>query len=290
MLLLASKYTDIPACYSEWFFNRLSEGYFLKENKKEKCYEKINLTPKDIDCIIFSTKNPQPMIPYLNQLNAMGYNYCFRFTLTPYGNDFDRNLGNKRNVLKTFENLCNLIGPERISWHYGPILLNDKYTLEWHKKSFKQLLNRLCVNECNISFDAIPCTSVYYELPDEFNMYKIADEFKEIAESKGVILQNCSKNFKTSNVKTVGYIDYEKINKILPFNIVNDRNVIDCGEPFTCTNDCVYCKYNSIKCKYNNQENNQFSPLLIGFPDKNRKIKKIHIHSSVTDEQVSLFS
>lgn len=50
---------------------------------------KINLSPEVVDCIVFWTKNPEPMIDRLDELKD--YKYYFQFTLTGYGYDIERN-------------------------------------------------------------------------------------------------------------------------------------------------------------------------------------------------------
>ena len=85
MIISASRRTDIPAFFSEWFFNRIKERYVLVPNPfNPKILSKISLSPIVIDCIVFWTKNPEPMLNNLNQLQD--YKYYFQFTLNPYGN------------------------------------------------------------------------------------------------------------------------------------------------------------------------------------------------------------
>lgn len=67
MIISASRRTDIPAFYSEWFFNRIEEGYFLVRNPMNfNQVSKINFNPEVIDCIVFWTKNPKPMLNKLD--------------------------------------------------------------------------------------------------------------------------------------------------------------------------------------------------------------------------------
>ena len=48
---------------------------------------KIDITPEVVDCIVFWTKNPEPMLNRLDELTA--YDYYFQFTLTGYGKDIE---------------------------------------------------------------------------------------------------------------------------------------------------------------------------------------------------------
>ena len=86
MIISASRRTDIPALYSKWFLNRLEEGFVMIPNPRiPKRLGRVELSPDNVDCIVFWTKNPIPMLDKLNRIEAMGYAFYFQFTLTPYG-------------------------------------------------------------------------------------------------------------------------------------------------------------------------------------------------------------
>lgn len=79
MIISASRRTDIPAFYAPWFFNRLQEGYLLVPNPFDpRTLSRISLGRDVVDCIVFWTKNPAPMLPRLGELS--GYNYYFQYT------------------------------------------------------------------------------------------------------------------------------------------------------------------------------------------------------------------
>jgi len=86
MIISASRRTDIPAYYSEWFFNRLREKFVYVRNPINHQVSKINLNPELVDCIVLWSKNPKPMIDKLqsNSTPLLDYCYYFQFTLNPY--------------------------------------------------------------------------------------------------------------------------------------------------------------------------------------------------------------
>jgi hypothetical protein len=91
MIINCSRRTDIPAFYSDWFFNRIREEYVLVRNPmNSKQVRKVSLAPPDVDCIVFWTKDPAPMLDRLYLLK--NYNYYFQFTLTSYGKDIEPHL------------------------------------------------------------------------------------------------------------------------------------------------------------------------------------------------------
>ena len=84
MILSVSRRTDIPNYYSEWFMNRIKEGFlYVRNPMNPHQISRIDLSPDIVDCIVFWTKNPANMIDKLDFLKD--YAYYFQFTLTGYG-------------------------------------------------------------------------------------------------------------------------------------------------------------------------------------------------------------
>ena len=114
MILSASRRTDIPNYYSEWFFNRIKDGYaYVRNPVNPRQISEILLTPDVVDCIVFWTKNPAQMMARLGELSA--YNYYFQFTLTGYGKDIERGVPHKKaRMLPIFRELSQMIRKERV--------------------------------------------------------------------------------------------------------------------------------------------------------------------------------
>lgn len=113
---------------------------------------KINLSPDIVDCIVFWSKNPGPMIEKLDTLKD--YMYYFQFTLNGYEKDFETNLPDLTARIDTFQTLSNCVGKKRVVWRYDPIIVNDKYSIDWHIKTFRYLSGQLCLytEKVTISF------------------------------------------------------------------------------------------------------------------------------------------
>ena len=154
MIISASRRTDIPAYYSEWFINRVKEKYLYVRNPMNiHQIGKISLDRNVVDGIVFWTKNPIPMLPRLDQLKE--YIYYFQFTLTAYGPEIESGLPSKNiKLIPAFQELSNKIGKERVIWRYDPIFLNERYTMDYHKKYFRVLASKLAgyTEKCTISF------------------------------------------------------------------------------------------------------------------------------------------
>ena len=97
MILSVSRRTDIPGYYPDWFFNRIKEGWlYVRNPMNPRQVSKIILSPDVVDCIVFWTKNPEPMLTRLEELK--GYSYYFQFTLTPYGKDIEPYVPHKKEL------------------------------------------------------------------------------------------------------------------------------------------------------------------------------------------------
>src|SRR5512133_1716917 len=100
MIISCSRRSDIPAFYSDWFFNRIREGYVRVRNPMNPGQvRRISLAPADVDCLVFWTKDPAPMLQWLQLLSD--FTFYFQFTLTPYGRDIEPHLPPKTEIVDT---------------------------------------------------------------------------------------------------------------------------------------------------------------------------------------------
>ena len=138
MILSVSRRTDIPAFFGEWFINRLISGNVMVRNPmNSNQITSIPLSPKNIDCIVFWTKDPTNFLQYLDHIDRMGYKYYFLFTINPYDKEIEENVDFKKNIITTFKTLSNKIGKEKVIWRYDPIILTSKYNLKYHSKWYE---------------------------------------------------------------------------------------------------------------------------------------------------------
>lgn len=122
IIISASRSTDIPAFYAKWFFNRLAKGYCTWINPFNQQKQYISFSR--CKAIVFWTKNPEPIIPYLHILDEMGIHYYFQCTLNDYvAEGLEPNLISLEKRIETFKTLSKLIGPDRIIWRFDPIII-----------------------------------------------------------------------------------------------------------------------------------------------------------------------
>lgn len=135
VIISASRSTDIPAFYAKWFINRLEKGYCVWYNPFN--HQKLYISFKQCKVIVFWTKNPKPIIPYLHELDKRGINYYFQVTLNNYEKEgFEPNVPSLEERIEIFKHLSNMIGKEKIIWRFDPLIVSKELTP-------RKLLNRI---------------------------------------------------------------------------------------------------------------------------------------------------
>ncbi len=299
MILSISRRTDIPAYFSTWFINRLKEGYAYYQNpyNKEQLY-KVNLDKKDIDVIVFWSKNPANLMKKLHYLE--GYNYYFQFTLTSYNSQVEKNLPKKAELIETFIKLSNTIGKDKVIWRYDPIIISDYYTKSYHYHYFDKLCSKLA-NYCNyvsISFldfyenTSFNCKSLKINEIDMKEKKEIALKLNEIANKYNLKLKICSQKI-TDEIGKASCIDKNLIKTLfgLSLNLPIDKHQrkgcqclksIDLGIYSSCSNYCIYCYANKNESLVKSNLKNHYvdSPILLGRVEKHQNIKELKFSSN----------
>ncbi|MEN6330709.1 MAG: DUF1848 domain-containing protein [Smithella sp.] len=284
MVISCSRRTDIPAFYSEWFVNRIREGFVQVRNPMNaRQVRKVSLLSPDVDCIVFWTKNPAPLIDKLPLLRD--FQYYFQFTLTPYGRDIEQNLPPKTEVIDTFLALSRKIGRERIIWRYDPILLSPSVSIDYHLRHFADLAQLLSgyTDKCVISF-----LDMYRHLqsksaglsirpPDEAQMRTLAENIARIAAAHHIKVETCAEKIDLADfgIEHGKCVDDRLIARLTGRNLKIEKDKhqrelcgcvtsCDIGEYNTCRHHCIYCYANvsQKKIEKNRLLHNNKSPLL----------------------------
>ena len=122
VIISASRSTDIPAFYAKWFFNRLAKGYCAWYNPFNQ--QKMYVSFKNCKVVVFWTKNPKPILPYLHELDKRGIHYYFQVTLNDYEKEgFEPNVTSINDRIETFKKLSDTIGKERVIWRFDPLII-----------------------------------------------------------------------------------------------------------------------------------------------------------------------
>ncbi len=288
MIISASRRTDIPAFYNEWFYNRIREGFvYVKNPMNPRQISMVSLKPEAVDCIVFWTKNPEKMIPDLKIIDNLGIAYYFQFTITSYDQEIETRVPLKKDIIDTFINLSEKIGKERVIWRYDPVLLTRKITVAYHIKNFENLVSELhkYTDKCVISFIDFYKKSQRNMKPvnplvlDEQKKMELAVCFKTIGDEYDLDMETCAEDIhlfpagfspgKCIDDKLAGLLSRRKIDARKDKNQRRSCGCvksIDIGAYNTCRHGCLYC-YANYSDKMVNEKfhgHNPVSPLLSG--------------------------
>ena len=286
MIISASRRTDIPAFYFEWFLKRLDEGFFYVRNPMNpRQVSRIDIAPENTDCIVFWTKNPIPAIKRLGELNA--YMYYFQYTLNNYPDMIESNLPSFTDRLEAFKELAGLIGKERVIWRYDPIFLTEDIDVKYHLENFEKIAEELQDSTEEVVVSLIDDYRKIRNNMKEIGLRQISIEeeellfqgMKSISDRFGLRLSSCAE---TRNLALYGIlpgkcIDDELISRLLKQPIIakkdkNQREQCGCVESMeigaynTCTHGCRFCyaNLNDNIIGENIAKHDRNSPLLIG--------------------------
>ncbi|MDP4159845.1 MAG: DUF1848 domain-containing protein [Bacillota bacterium] len=309
MIINTGARTDIPAFFSTWFLNRIKEGFVNVRNPYNKeQVTRYKLTPDVVDCLIFCTKNPHPILPRLHELDAFA-SYWF-VTITPYGRDIEPNVPSVVQVIRDVQTLSQALGSHRVCLRYDPIFIDQRYTVERHIEEFGKMAKDLSgyVDECVISFiDLYEKTKRNFPgirevRPEE--QIQLAKGFSQIGKRYSISVKTCAEavDLQQYGVQRSGCITQAVMEKAIGMTLKNIRRKPnryhcgcipnrDIGAYNTCSHGCKYCyaNYNQETVKRNVQIHDPNSPLLIGRLGKDDIVHDA-AQESYIDGQLSLLS
>ena len=284
MIIQTGNRTDIPAFYSDWFANRLREGFVLVRNPFNPIsITRYELNPQVVDLIGFCSKNPAPMLRYMNLLEP--YHQYWFVTITPYGKDLEPNVPDYPTVIQSFQKLSRKVGIPSIAWRYDPILLSEAWTIERHIDVFQSMAAALSgyTNICVISF-----IDLYKKVKRNFpeaktvsteDQIQLTKAFVAIGKQYGFTIKPCgeSRTLEALGADCSGCMTVKTFetaigqNLSVPPNPYNRKECAcyltgDIGQYNTCAHLCRYCYANAEEelVRHNLNDHDPQSPLLIG--------------------------
>lgn len=128
VIVSASRSTDIPAFYADWFFKRLEIGYSAWTNpfngvKSYVSYDKTRF-------IVFWSKNPRPLLDYLHILEKRDIKAYIQFTLNDYEKERLEKVPSLENRIETFKLLVDRLGKGSVVWRFDPMILTDDISVD----------------------------------------------------------------------------------------------------------------------------------------------------------------
>ena len=284
MIINTGQRTDIPAFFSQWFANRLKAGFVLVRNPyNPKSVIRYRLTPDVVDLVGFCTKNPAPMLPYMDLLEPFGQ--WWYVTITPYDKDIEPNVPDKLKVLESFRQLSEIIGADRMGWRYDPIFISEEWSAERHIKAFEYMARTL---EGYTHTAVISFIDLYEKTRKNFpevqsvpggEKLRLGKAFVEIASRYGMTVRPCAEGTDLARfgADCSGCMTVAMYEKALHKNLNVPRFAparkecacylgCDIGAYNTCGHLCRYCyaNYDAATVRHNMKLHDPESPLLIG--------------------------
>lgn len=288
MILSASRRTDIPALYGPWLLERLRAGYVQVPNPYRARHGiRLRFGPETVDCIVFWTKNPLPVLPLLDRVEGLGYTrYYFSFTITAFGPELEPGLPPLEERVAGFQALSRRLGADRVDWRFDPILLDKERTPQWYARRFSALCGSLApyTRRCILSFiDPYAHLRGAFPAPGRGQMEETAARLGEAAEKYGLPLFTCAEegDFSSWGIQHGACIDRGKVEAVAGGPILckphrGQRGACGCMESVdigmygTCVNGCAYCYATKSResARQRFREHDPRSPLLAGWPQE----------------------
>ncbi|MHB1457048.1 MAG: DUF1848 domain-containing protein [Armatimonadota bacterium] len=272
-IISASRRTDIPAFYSEWFINRIRAGFALWQNPFSRAIYKVSIQPEDVSAIVFWSKDYHPLFLHLDEIDTLGYNTLFHYTINGAPREFEPNLPNLADSLKCADLLAARYGSDRVLWRYDPIILSTVTDAKYHIARFKEIAQGLegRTSRCYFSFVSLYGkttrniekmrlkTGIECRTPDIDEQLEICSALSKTASEHGIGMYSCCGDHLVINgVMKAHCIDAELLIRLFPDRIQralkgSTRKQCGCceskdiGAYDTCPHGCVYCYANTGK-------------------------------------------
>jgi hypothetical protein len=181
VVVSASRATDIPAFFADWFSKRLEADYCAWVNPFN-AHQKMYVSFAKTRAFVFWSKNPKPLFQYLSQVEDRGIGYYFQFTLNDYEEEnLEPGVASLEKRIETFLELSDRIGPDRVIWRFDPLLIGEGLSAESLLERINRLAERLqgATRKLVISFADI---SAYRKV--QSNLGKSGGAYREMTASE----------------------------------------------------------------------------------------------------------
>lgn len=264
MIINTGGRTDTVQYYSDWLLNCFKKGFVYSRNPfYPNKVTKYDLTPDKVDCVVFCSKNYEPILNRLFEITDK-FNTYFFYTITAYENDIEPNVPTIEKSIETLLKLENIVGSKRIAWRYDPVLLTEKYTIDYHLKTFENMAQKLegHIDRCIFSFVEM-YKKLSINMPElnpvpDTDKTELAKGFGNIAKKHNIIIQTCAtkEDYSAYGINLSGCMTLDilakanniRFKKLKHTGMRQNCNCIetrDIGAYNTCPNGCRYCYANS---------------------------------------------
>ena len=269
VIISASRRTDIPAFYADWFMNRLEAGSCVMANPfNAHQVSRVSLLPRDVDAFVFWSRHPAPMLHRIPLIDQMGHVSYFLYTLLDYPVEFEPHLPPLEQRIRTFRALARTIGPDRVVWRYDPIIVSSLTPYDFHRKCFSVLAHALAGSTKRVVVSIVDYyhktnrriasledrgITFHRDAATDPQMRELLDFMAETARANGMEIQSCAEveDYSDVGVPPGACIDPDLVRRLggkteatkdlgqrAQCLCVRSRDI---GVTDTCLHGCVYC-------------------------------------------------
>jgi hypothetical protein len=265
-IISASRRTDIPAFYMQWFMQRLKEGSASYPNPFVGTLHKVSLRPADVHSIVFWSKHYGPLLSHLGELLDGGYRMCFHYTINNAPDLLEPHVPPWELSVRIFKELASATSPRQVFWRFDPIILTQELDGRFYLARFREIGSRLqgYTERCYFSFVSLygktrskmRRAGISWREPSPQEKKELALAMAETAEGFGMkLMACCQEELLGDGIQGAKCVDGELLSELFPEQppILTPRPSRpgcgcsasrDIGMYDSCPMGCLYCYAN----------------------------------------------
>ncbi|MBN1937998.1 MAG: DUF1848 domain-containing protein [Candidatus Aminicenantes bacterium] len=268
MIISASRRTDIPSYFARPFMDAVRTGFIeVPHPWNPRITSRVSLRPEDVDGIVFWTRDPRPLVPFLEELEIRGFSYYFQFTLMDNPPFLDPDGPGFRETAAAFRELAERTGPDRLVWRYDPIVLSNRTGPAFHRERFEEISAALAGSTRRVMislvdfyraaarrFRALEADGIVVRQPSPEDLAELIPPLASCAERRGMEIWSCAEEVGLASfgVHPGKCVDAGLLSRLTgrPLPSRKDprqRKTCGCDESRdigvygTCRRGCIYC-------------------------------------------------
>ncbi|HUU05939.1 MAG TPA: DUF1848 domain-containing protein [Patescibacteria group bacterium] len=265
MIISVSRRGDIPAFGGDWFMEQLRRGAVEVRNPFRPAQEtRVSLKKKDVDALVFWSRDPRPLMKHLREIDLGGYPYYFLLTATGYPRLLEPSTPRIEEAAGFFEDLAGRSGRHRVIWRYDPVIFTEQSDFDFHVHNFSRLASLFSPFTSRVIvsfFDPYPkvgkrLKKAGIEIAAAAGSLEqqsaLLARFAAVAAAAGLEIQSCAEAAIAAGVRTGKCIDEGLLNELFGLRLSYRKDPsqrklclcqqsVDIGSYGTCRHGCLYC-------------------------------------------------
>ena len=221
IIISASRSTDIPAFYGDWFISRWENGYIKWTNPFNG--QPLYISFKNARCVVFWTKNPKTFMKHLDWCDKNIPNYYFQFSLNDYDKEkYEAKVPSVESRIRTFKELSQRLGKKRVVWRYDPLILTKDIDVNELLRRVEEIGNQIHEFTEKLVFSFVDI-SIYKKVENNLNKENVPyiEWTEELMEEFAKGISKINKNWNLKLGTCSEKIDLEK------YGIVHNKCIDD---------------------------------------------------------------